>query len=56
MSQQQTRRGVSRQRTECPDCGRDVAFVTDLEYKYLAPHKKPDTRVMCTGRKIQLAS
>lgn len=33
-----------RPRTDCPTCGREVAFWTDLANKYLTRHKTPDGR------------
>jgi hypothetical protein len=43
---------TSRPRTQCPDCGRSVSFVTDLVHKYLARHRRPDGR-WCLARQIE---
>lgn len=46
----------ARPRMECPDCGRDVSFTTDLRWKYLARHKPGGRRRWCTGRRLEVAA
>jgi hypothetical protein len=41
---------TSRPRTICPDCDREVSFVTDLVHKFLARHRRPDG-AWCLARK-----
>jgi hypothetical protein len=43
---------TSRPRTICPDCDREVSFVTDLVHKFLARHRRPDG-AWCLARQVE---
>lgn len=44
-----------RPRTDCPACGRDVSFTTDLTNKYLTRHKTPGGH-HCLTRTVPVAA
>lgn len=46
---------LRRPRMDCPDCDRNVSFVTDLEHKWLPRHRDPSTGRWCTARRLRVA-